>query len=303
MLDLKDPGDLEVAKALIKSADGMTEGLRPGVMERLGLGPDVAMVLNPQLVYGRMTGWGQDGPNARLAGHDMNYQALTGALYYAGQEGAVPAVPPTLLGDIGGGAMYLAVGMLSGLLQAQRTGQGTVVDAAIVDGTSHMMALNLSMGAHFSREQRGVSALDGSHWSCCYRCSDGGFVAVQCFEPQFYALFRDLMGIAEDTRFDDQFDREKWPDQVAGLQAIFETRPRDHWAGLFADTDACVTPVLSPVESADDPHMRARGVWQADGTPSPAPRFGGAVRAPGKIAEHGADTDRLIKELREKGLL
>jgi crotonobetainyl-CoA:carnitine CoA-transferase CaiB-like acyl-CoA transferase len=260
------------------------------------------MGLNPRLVYGRMTGWGQTGPRAAQAGHDLNYIGLSGALFYGGLPGAVPGVPPTMLGDIGGGAMYLVVGMLAGLLNAQATGKGTVVDAAIVDGTSHMMALLASMQGQFSRDQRGASLLDGPHWSRCYRCSDGRDIAVQCLEPKFYALFLDRLGLGDDAEFTVQYDQASWPHLTDRLTSLFAAKPRDHWLALFEDSDACVGPVLSPHEAADDPHIQARGIWR-DGAPMPAPRFDGQARVPGGVAAKGADTENILTELKSKGLL
>lgn len=298
-LDLKDKDDLGVARALIRSADGLIEGMRPGVMERLGLGPGDVHALNPGLVYGRMTGWGQDGPRARQAGHDLNYLGLSGALFYAGLPGEVPGVPPTMLGDIGAGALYLTVGMLAGLVQARDSGLGTVVDAAIVDGAQHMMALLRSLGPQFDTGARGRSLLDGPHWSRCYVCACGGHVAVQCLEPKFYAQFLDLMGLAGDAGFAAQFDAAQWPVLSARLAGIFAGQTRDHWAALFEGSDACVAPVLSPDEAARDPHMVARG--HGTGGPLPAPRFDGVVRASGQVPEHGQDGAAILLELTEKG--
>lgn len=277
-LDLKSADDMATVKALIATADGLIEGMRPGVMERLGLGPEVCHALRPQLVYGRMTGWGQTGSRAHQAGHDLNYIALSGALWYASPPGQPPQTPPTLVGDIGGGAMYLVAGMLAGLLRAQRTGQGTVVDAAIVDGSAHMMALIASMlPSGMFRPERGQSLLDGAHWSRTYRCADGGWLSVQCLEPKFYAAFLRLLGLEGDPDFAHQYDSASWPALSERLEALFATQPRDHWAGLFAGSDACVAPVLSPVEAANDPHMAARGSWAPGDQlqPAPAPRFDG----------------------------
>lgn len=301
-LDLKDPDDLAKARALIRSADGLTEGLRPGVMERLGLGPEEAHALNPALVYGRMTGWGQDGPRATQAGHDLNYLGLSGALFYAGLPGQVPGVPPTMLGDTGAGALYLAVGMLAGLLNARQTGRGTVVDAAIVDGASHMMALLLSMGGQFSTSTRGASLLDGPHWSRCYPCACGGHIAVQCLEPKFYRLFLDRLELSADPAFADQFDPVQWPQQTARLAGIIAAQPRSHWEAVFAGTDACVAPVLSPDEARADPHVQARGIWQG-GAPAPAPRFDGQLAQTRPPALRGADTQAILQELAERGLI
>ncbi|WP_425100433.1 CaiB/BaiF CoA transferase family protein [Tropicibacter sp. S64] len=300
-LDLKDPADLATAKALIRSADALTEGLRPGVMERLGLGPAEAHALNPRLVYGRMTGWGQTGPRARQAGHDLNYLALTGALFYASQDGP-PFPPPTMLGDIGGGAMYLAVGLLAGLLNAQRNGKGTVVDAAIVDGASHMMALLLSMGPLFDTARRGASLLDGPHWSRCYTCADGRAIAVQCLEPQFHALFLDILGLTGDPAFAAPYDPATWPDATLRLARLFAEKSSHHWAALFDGSDACVARVLTPEEAQADPHIAARGIWQG-GAPAPAPRFDGERGASGPVPTHGEHTDAILKDLSDKGFL
>ena len=195
-LDLKDPGDLQVVRQLVSRADGLIEGFRPGVMERLGLGPADCQALNPKLVYGRMTGWGQTGPRAQEAGHDLNYVSLSGAAWYASDAGQAPFTPPTLVGDIGGGALYLVAGMLAGIIRAGRSGQGTVVDAAIVDGSAHMMNLLMSLGASGGLSmQRGQSILDGPHWSRAYACADGGWISVQCLEPKFYATFLETLGL------------------------------------------------------------------------------------------------------------
>jgi crotonobetainyl-CoA:carnitine CoA-transferase CaiB-like acyl-CoA transferase len=296
VLDLKDPGDIAVAQALVSRADALIEGFRPGVMERLGLGPQETRAANPRLVYGRMTGWGQDGPRSTQAGHDLNYLATSGALWYAGAPGTPPQSPPTLLGDVGGGALYLVAGVLAGLVQAARTGQGTVVDAAIVDGSAHMMALLMSMmpSGHLSMA-RGQSLLDGPHWSRTYACACGGWISVQCLEPQFYAIFLACLGLSDDPRFAAQQDRAQWSAQTEALAAIFAARPLAHWAEVFAGTDACVAPVLRPDAAARDPHMAARAVWSGDAAglfPSPAPRFDGRVSrvsAPPARGAHGAE--------------
>ncbi|WP_422032126.1 CaiB/BaiF CoA transferase family protein [Roseovarius sp.] len=306
-LDLKDASDLATARALITSADALIEGFRPGVMERLGLGPESFAESNPKLVYGRMTGWGQTGPRAMTAGHDLNYIATSGALWYAGAPGDAPVTPPTLVGDVGGGALYLVAGLLAGILNAGRTGQGTVVDAAIVDGSAHMMALLMSMAPSGNTvTERGQSLLDGAHWCRTYACADGQWISVQCLEPKFYAEFLSRMGLADDPAFAAQYDREQWPDQCVRLAAIFAGKSVDHWAGLFDGSDACVAPVLSPEAAARDPHMQARAVWSEAGAtlqPAPAPRFGGAVPAPAAPPERGADGDAIRKELDDRGLI
>lgn len=300
-LDLKDAGDVEVFLKLAARADGLIEGFRPGVMERLGIGPEACHAVNPALVYGRMTGWGQDSPLAERAGHDLNYIALSGALWYASCPGDVPLTPATLVGDIGGGAMYLVAGMLAGLLRARASGEGTVVDAAIHDGSAHMMNLLMSIrqGGHFATE-RGQSLLDGPHWSRAYACADGGHVTLQCLEVKFYAEFLERMGLAEDAQFQHQFDKSLWPVLTGRLAGIFATRPRDHWAALFQGSDACVAPVLSP-EEAQAHEMNARGTWvEAEGAlqAAPAPRFAGEPDwAPPASPARGAHTSEILAEL------
>ena len=296
VLDLKKASDIERLKALVASADGIIEGFRPGVMERLGIGPSVLCEQNPRLVYGRMTGWGQDGPHAHLAGHDLNYIALSGALWYASPENQPPFTPPTLVGDIAGGALYLVNGMLSGFIRAMQTGKGTVVDAAIVDGSAHTMNLMMSMHASgMFAMQRGQSLLDGSHWSRCYLCSDGKWMAVQCFEPKFYKMFLEKLGLHEEADFQQQHNVELWPILIAKLSACFVAKPQSHWANLFLDCDACVTPVLSPLESKENRHMQARSIWvESEGflQARSAPRFDDQVpKAPASIPERGEHTE------------
>jgi len=305
VLDLKDATDLTVARALIRSADALIEGNRPGVMERLGLGPEACQTDNPKLVYGRMTGWGQDGPKSLMSGHDLNYIATSGALWYASQPGQPPQSPATLVGDIGGGALYLVAGILAGLVRAAGTGQGTVVDAAIVDGSAHMMALLMAMAPSGNLlKDRGKSLLDGPHWSRVYTCGCGGFLSVQCLEPKFYAIFLERMGLQDDPRFAAQNDPAQWPDQTVELERIFASQPLAHWAALFDGTDACAAPVLAPDAAAKDPHMAARRVWH-DGPlqPAPAPRFDGRAERPNPIPERDADGADLRAELRRAGLL
>ncbi len=269
--------------------------------ERLGLGPQACQGWNPRLVYGRMTGWGQEGPRALQAGHDLNYVALSGALWYASLPGQPPLTPPTLLGDIGGGALYLVAGMLAGLIRAGRTGLGTVVDAAIVDGSAHMMTLVMLMqsGGMF-RAERGQSLLDGPHWSRSYACADGGFVTVQCLEPRFYAEFLSLLSLSTDSDFARQNDPATWPRATGRLAAIFAGQSRDHWTALFAGSDACVAPVLTPAEAAADPHLAARSTWTRAGgalQARPAPRFDGRALDPAEAPlrdQHRAEILRLL---------
>jgi len=300
-LDLKSAADRPVLEALIRRADGLIEGFRPGVMERLGLGPQACQGWNPRLVYGRMTGWGQEGPRALQAGHDLNYVALSGALWYASLPGQPPLTPPTLLGDIGGGALYLVAGMLAGLIRAGRTGLGTVVDASIVDGSAHMMTLVMLMqsGGMF-RAERGQSLLDGPHWSRSYACADGGFVTVQCLEPRFYAEFLSLLSLSTDSDFARQNDPRTWPRATARLESLFASEGRDHWTRLFAGSDACVAPVLTPAEAAADPHLAARRTWTRAGgalQARPAPRFDGRALDPAEAPlrdQHRAEILRLL---------
>jgi alpha-methylacyl-CoA racemase len=276
-LDLKSVDDVTVLKSLVRRSEALIEGFRPGVMERLGLGPDDLSRTNPDLVYGRMTGWGQTGPRAQTAGHDLNYISLSGAAWYASNQGEPPFTPPTLVGDIGGGALYLVAGVLAGVMAARAGRGGTVVDAAIVDGSAHMMNLLMALAQTGGLSMtRGRSLLDGPHWSRCYACADGGYISVQCLEPKFYAEFLMRLGLTEDPAFAPQFDAARWPQQTALLAGIIARHPRAHWEQVFAGSDACLAPALDPRQSMSDPHMAARGVWQdPDGVlqAAAAPRF------------------------------
>lgn len=300
--DLKTTEGREAVLRLIEGADALIEGMRPGVMERLGLGPDVCLARNPQLVYGRMTGWGQRGPLAQAAGHDNNYISLSGAMYHTGTAGEAPSPPITLIGDIGGGALYLAVGLLAGILNARLTGQGTVVDAAIVDGSAHMMQLMHALAADgvISR-QRGQSVHDGSHFYATYRCADGNYISLGALEPQFYKLLLSKLGLQDDSRFARQWDSQSWPDLRNRLAEVFASRPRDHWCDLLEGTDVCFAPVLDPHEAAQHPHMVERGVYfERDGLlqSAPAPRFDGQRVSPGVAPLRGADTEVVMAALR-----
>jgi len=274
-LNLKASGAVDLALRLIAGADGVIEGFRPGVMERLGLGPEVCLARNDRLVYGRMTGWGQEGPIAQTAGHDLNYIALTGALWASGEKDRAPSFPLNLLGDFGGGGMFLAFGMVTGLLRASRTGRGDVVDAAIVDGTAALMAMLHSRRAMgLWRDERASNALDGGvPWYGVYDCADGGWITIGALEPQFWAVLLDKLGLTEDE-LGDRKDPGTWPAMRARLAAIFRSRPRDHWVALLQDSDACFAPVLSPAEAVEHAHNRARGIFSdAPVQPMPAPRF------------------------------
>ncbi len=276
-LDLKKPEGLAAARQLIATADGLIEGYRPGVMERLGLGPDDCLAANPRLVYGRMTGWGQTGPLASTAGHDINYLSLSGALHAIGEPGGKPVVPLNLVADCGGGAMLLVVGMLAALLEARGSGQGQVVDAAMTDSSALLMTMMYTLKAMGQwSQQRGSNLLDGgAHFYDTYRCADGKYVSIGPIEPQFYALFLQKAGIT-DPDFAHQWDRARWPELKARVAAHLATRPRDEWCELFAGSDACVAPVLDMDEAPKHPHNQARGTFIEVGgviQPAPAPRF------------------------------
>lgn len=305
-LDLKDAEDVAVFKGLIGTADGLIEGFRPGVMEKLGIGPEACHAVNPALVFGRMTGWGQSGPLSHAAGHDLNYISLSGALWYGSPPGEAPLTPPTLVGDIGGGALYLAVGMLAGIMNARATGQGTVVDAAIYDGSAHMMNLLMSLRQSGNlKSARGESLLDGPHWCRTYRTLDDGFMSVQCLEPKFYAIFLELLGLGDDPEFRHQFDKARWPDLTRRLAGIFASRTQGEWAAVFLGTDACVAPVLDPEAAMAHPMNAAREVWQeADGTlqAAAAPRFStGPAWQPRPSPERGEHDSEIREELLSKG--
>lgn len=319
-VDLKHPDGVALLRRLIGDADAVIEGFRPGAVERMGLGPDVCLAANPRLVYGRMTGWGQDGPLAQEPGHDINYIALAGALHAIGPAGGDPVVPVNLVGDFGGGGMLLALGLVSALLHARTTGQGQVVDAAMTDGTALLLAMTYGFLAQGAWEDRpGVNLLDGgAPFYGVYRCSDGGHVALGAIEPQFYASLLRELGLEDDPDFARQRDRDAWPAMRARLTDVFASRPRDAWAAAFEGRGACVTPVLSLTEAAEHPHNTARGTFRrgAHGghEPAPAPRFAATPAAPpGPAPRVGAHTDDVLRAtglddehisaLREKGII
>ncbi|MGV9006242.1 MAG: CaiB/BaiF CoA transferase family protein [Brevundimonas sp.] len=280
-VNLKDPVDHARVLQLIGAADAVIEGFRPGVMERLGLGPEACATVNPRLVYGRITGWGQTGPMAQQVGHDLNYIALTGALHATGEPDRPPRPPLNLVGDYGGGAMLVVVGVLAGLLEARATGRGRVVDAAMTDGSALLMSLFHALKARgMWSDSRGANLLDGgAPFYRCFTCRDGGFVAVGALEPQFYAALITGLGLTADEA--PQFDMAGWPALHTRFETLFAARDRDDWAERFAGTDACVTPVLSLTEAPAHPHNRARTTFA--GTPlqpAPAPRFDGTVAVP-----------------------
>jgi len=295
-IDLRQPEGAQQALALVARADALIEGFRPGVMERLGLGPDVCLAANPRLVYGRMTGWGQHGPLAHAAGHDINYIAITGALQAIGRRGEAPVPPLNYVGDFGGGAMLLAVGLLSALLEAGRSGQGQVVDAAMTDGAALLSAMMYGFKAQGQwRNERGTNLLDGgAFFYDTYACADGRYLALGPIEPQFYAELRQRVGLADDPDFDRQMDPRAWPALREKLAAVLLTRSRDEWCAVLEGTDACVAPVLDWDEAPRHPHNVARQTFvSVDGVvqPAPAPRFSRSATdapqagRPGDLAE------------------
>jgi alpha-methylacyl-CoA racemase len=284
-LDLKDENAIAQVLDLLGNADALIEGFRPGVMERLGLGPDVVLARNPKLVYGRMTGWGQDGPLAQAAGHDINYISVTGALAAIGTK-EKPVPPLNLVGDFGGGALYLVVGVLAALLEASKSGKGQVVDTAMCDGAASLMSMFFDMTATGRWiEGRGNNFLDGgAHFYGVYECSCGNFISIGSIEPQFYALLREHAGLSE-TCFDAQMDRKAWPALRAKLTEVFKTRTRDDWCKIMEGTDICFAPILTMAEAPKHPHMAAREVFvtrHGVTQPAPAPRFS---RTPSAIRE------------------
>jgi alpha-methylacyl-CoA racemase len=300
-VNLRDPAGAGVVLRLVAGADVLIEGYRPGVAERLGLGPDACLAVNPRLVYGRITGWGQDGPLASRAGHDIDYIALAGALGLVGPAGGKPTVPLNLIGDFGGGGMLLAVGVLAALVSVRGGGAGQVVDAAMVDGTAVLLAMLLGLRAGGLWGPRGGNLLDGGapHYDA-YRCADGGYVAVGALEEPFYAALLAGLGLAGDT-LPDRADPAAWPELRRRFAAAFATRTRDAWAAAFAGTDACVAPVLDPDEAADHPHLAARGTYRRAGgllQPAPAPRFSATpADLPAPAPATGADTDAVLAGL------
>jgi len=299
VLDLKKPEAVAAVRKLAKDCDGLIEGFRPGVMERLGLGPEVLLADNPALVYGRMTGWGQTGPMAREPGHDINYIAISGVLHAIGEAGGKPVAPINLVGDFGGGGMMLAFGMLAAILQAQATGQGQVVDCAMTEGSAVLSSMIWGFRA-MGRwgNPRGANLLDGgAHFYDTYETSDGKWVSIGAIEPQFYAELRRVMGL-EGAEWDAQFATTGWPDLKAELARRFKTRTRDDWMFAFDGHEVCFAPVLDFDEAAAHPHNRARGAFvEAGGVvqPAPAPRYSLSETVPPLMAG-GAETDTILAE-------
>jgi len=295
-IDLKHPDGVATLLDLVAGADALLEGFRPGVMERLGVGPTECMARNPRLVFGRMTGWGQDGPYALAAGHDINYISLAGALAHYGRRGEAPVPPLNMVGDFGGGGMFLAFGVVCGLLEATKSGEGQVVDTAMVDGTAILMAMFWGMRAMgvFDENNRGTNLLDtGSHFYDVYECSDGQYVSFGSIEPQFYAELLRITGLEGDAEFAKQHDKSNWPHLKERLAALVKTKSRDEWCKLMEHTDVCFAPVLTMGEAAQHPHNIARNLFvDVAGLvqPAPAPRFSRTVpeisRPPAHPGQH-----------------
>jgi alpha-methylacyl-CoA racemase len=318
-IDLKNPDALELVLGLVEQADGLIEGFRPGVAERLGVGPDTCFARNKRLVYGRMTGWGQDGPMASMAGHDIDYIAIGGALWSIGRADSAPVPPLNLVGDFGGGGLLLAFGMVAALLEAARSGEGQVVDAAMVDGAASLMTMIHAFHRHgLWNDERGANMLDtGAPFYEVYETADGKWMAVGGIETQFYAELIRGLGLEGDSSFPPQMSRDQWPAMKARFAETFKSKTRDEWSAIFDGTDACVVPVLSPWEAHLHPHNMARSTFvEVNGTvqPAPAPRFS---RTPSAISKPpsppGADTisalvewgvsEDAVKKLRESGAL
>jgi alpha-methylacyl-CoA racemase len=300
-VDLKSPDGVETVLALVEQADALIEGFRPGVAERLGIGPDVCLARNPKLVYGRMTGWGQEGPYAQAAGHDINYIALGGALAHFGRAGTKPTPPINVVGDFGGGGMLLAFGVACALVEAGRSGEGQVIDAAMVDGSAILMTMMWGFQALGIWGEFGTNVLDtGAPFYDTYETSDGKFISLGSLEPQFYAELLARLEIADEVQAARQMDQSTWPELRDKLTALFKTKTRDEWCAVLERTDACFAPVLTMPEAAEHPHMKARHTIVEEyglAQPAPAPRFS---RTPGSIARPpawpGQHTDAVLAD-------
>lgn len=300
-VNLKQREGVATVLQLLEKADGLLEGNRPGVMERLGLGPDICLEKNPALVYGRMTGWGQEGPMAQAAGHDLNYVALAGALHPIGRAGEKPAIPLNLVGDFGGGGLMLAYGMVCALLEAKTSGKGQVVDAAMIDGAATLMASTFAASqVGFWREERGTNLLDGgAHFYEVYETSDGKYISLGAIEPQFYAALLETLG-EDATYFQNQWDMDNWPAMQEQMSEIIKGKTRDQWDAVFAGVDVCYAPVLAMSEVRHHPHHQARGTFIDDGEywqPAPAPRFSRTkAELRGPSARLGQHTEDILRE-------
>ncbi len=320
-IDLKHPDGVATLLDLVASADALVEGFRPGVMERLGIGPDVCLARNPKLVFGRMTGWGQEGMYSQAAGHDINYISLAGALAHFGRAGEAPVPPLNMVGDFGGGGMFLAYGVVCALLEAQRSGQGQVVDTAMVDGAAVLMSMFWAfknIGA-FDEDKRGTNLLDtGAHFYDVFECADGTYISLGSIEPQFYAELMRLTGLAEDPEFAQQMDKSQWPHLKLRLREVFQGKTRAEWCELMETTDVCFAPVLTMSEAAKHPHNVERKTFIEVGgvtQPAPAPRFSrtqpevkSAPAHPGQhsreiLADWGIAADRIEALLESKAVV
>jgi alpha-methylacyl-CoA racemase len=302
-IDLKHPDGVATFLRLVEQADALIEGFRPGVMERLGVGPEACLERNPKIVFGRMTGWGQEGPYSTHAGHDINYISLAGALAHFTRHGERPVPPLNLVGDFGGGGMFLAFGVVCGMLEASRSGQGQIVDAAMVDGAAVLMTMFWAMkeGGIFDVSRPGTNMLDtGAHYYDVYRCADGRHISVGPIEAQFYAELLRLIGLGDDAEFAIQNDRALWPVLKGRLEQLFHTKSRDEWCDILEYTDACFAPVLDMTEAAAHPHNLARGTFvEVDGVtqPAPAPRFSrSGTRPPTSPAHAGQHTRGVLAD-------
>ena len=302
-VDLKHPRGVETLLRLVEGADALTEGFRPGVMERLGVGPDVCLARNPKLVFGRMTGWGQDGPFANAAGHDINYIALAGALAHFARAGEAPVPPLNMVGDFGGGGMLLAFGVVCGLLEARTSGKGQVVDAAMVDGTAVLMSMFWAFKhiGMFNENAPGTNLLDtGAHFYDVFECADGRYVSIGAIEPQFYTILLSLTGLDADEEFANQMDSSRWPHLKAKLAEVMRTKTSEEWCALMEGTDVCFAPVLTMSEAARHPHNVSRSTFiERDGAlqPAPAPRFSRtAPTISGPPAHAGQHTREVLLE-------
>jgi len=301
-LDLKHPDGVATLLDLVERADGLIEGFRPGVMERLGVGPAECHARNPKLVFGRMTGWGQDGPYGQAAGHDINYISLAGALAHFGRHGEAPVPPLNMVGDFGGGGMFLAFGVVCALLEASKSEQGQVVDTAMVDGTAVLMTMFWSMKASgfFDENAPGTNLLDtGAHFYDVFRCADGKYISLGSIEPQFYAELLRLTGLSDDPEFARQMDRALWPHLKTRLRQVFETKSSAEWCAIMEHTDVCFAPVLTMSEAGEHPHNVARKTFIELGgvqQPAPAPRFSRTTPTVDRLPAHPGQHSREILE-------
>jgi alpha-methylacyl-CoA racemase len=301
-VDLKTPKGIEIVLNLVEASDAIFEGFRPGVMEKLGLGPDVCLQKNKKIVFGRMTGWGQEGPLAFAAGHDINYISLSGVLATIGRPGSPPVPPLNLIGDYGGGGMLLALGLVAALFETKSSGKGQVIDAAMVDGSALLMTMIYTMrGMGLWKDSLGSNFLDGgAHFYDTYECKDGKYISIASIEPKFYQLLREITPL-EDSIFDDQLSRESWPEQKKALKEIFLKKTQQEWCDLMEGTDICFAPVLNMAEAPEHPHNKARNTFiELEGIvqPAPAPRFSRTVPevcpAPAYVGEH---TEEVLKSI------